>query len=53
MHARAHALQMPKRSFGAAMTERDWLRRACTVWEAVKRSPFVLEYCRTLKQMCI
>ena len=48
---RASLLQMSKRQLGRSMKEREWLRAAARVWEAVLRSPFISEYCRTLASM--
>lgn len=36
-------------SFVRTVSERDWLKNSAKIWELVKNSPVIAEYCRTLQ----
>lgn len=41
-------LSMKCPSFTRPVSEREWLKNSAKVWEQVRNSPIILEYCRTL-----
>lgn len=43
-------LSMKSPSFTRPVSEREWLKNSAKIWEQVKNSPTMLEYCRTLQQ---
>ncbi|KAK7253128.1 hypothetical protein RIF29_37580 [Crotalaria pallida] len=43
-------LSMKPPSFTRPVSEREWLKNSAKIWEQVKNSPTILEYCRTLQQ---
>nr|CAD1820813.1 unnamed protein product [Ananas comosus var. bracteatus] len=42
-------LSMNPRSFSKNISERDWLRGSAKIWDLVKKSPVIADYCRTLQ----
>ncbi|CAA2999311.1 Hypothetical predicted protein [Olea europaea subsp. europaea] len=36
-------------SFSRIVSERDWLKNSAKIWEQVKNSPIIADYCRTLQ----
>uniref|UniRef100_A0ACD5XWL1 Uncharacterized protein n=1 Tax=Avena sativa TaxID=4498 RepID=A0ACD5XWL1_AVESA len=46
---RDQVLSRPSRAFSKNLTERDWLRSSAKIWDMVKRSPVVSEYCKVLQ----
>ncbi|KAL2518489.1 Uncharacterized protein Adt_14736 [Abeliophyllum distichum] len=36
-------------SFSRIVSERDWLKNSAKIWEHVKNSPIIADYCRTLQ----
>ncbi|KAJ8451376.1 hypothetical protein Cgig2_017767 [Carnegiea gigantea] len=46
---RGHVLSMTHPSFSRTVTERDWLKNTAKIWELVKNSPIIAEYCKMLQ----
>lgn len=46
---RDQVLSRPLRPFSKNLTERDWLRSSAKIWDMVRRSPVVSEYCKALQ----
>jgi len=46
---RDQVLSMNGPSFSRTVSERDWLKNSAKIWELVKNSPVVAEYCKTLQ----
>ncbi|XP_073012071.1 uncharacterized protein [Typha latifolia] len=46
---RDQILSMNPRPFSRNISERDWLRSSAKIWESVKKSPVIADYCRTLR----
>ncbi|XP_040381021.1 protein SMG9-like isoform X2 [Oryza brachyantha] len=46
---RDQILSRPSRPFSKNLTERDWLRSSAKIWDMVKRSPVISEYCKALQ----
>ncbi|ESW29050.1 hypothetical protein PHAVU_002G039600 [Phaseolus vulgaris] len=46
---RDQILSMKSPSFTRSVSEREWLKNSAKIWEQVKNSPTILEYCRTLQ----
>lgn len=46
---RDQILSMKSPSFRRPVSEREWLKNSAKIWEQVKKSPTILEYCRTLQ----
>ncbi|KAK7405968.1 hypothetical protein VNO78_07580 [Psophocarpus tetragonolobus] len=46
---RDQILSMKSPSFTRPVSEREWLKNSAKIWEQVKNSPTILEYCRTLQ----
>ncbi|KHN35135.1 protein SMG9-like [Glycine soja] len=46
---RDQILSMKSPSFTRPVSEREWLKNSAKIWELVKSSPTILEYCRTLQ----
>lgn len=46
---RDQILSWPARSFSKNLSERDWLRSSAKIWDLVKKSPVISEYCKTLQ----
>ncbi|KAL2318580.1 hypothetical protein Fmac_032456 [Flemingia macrophylla] len=46
---RDQILSMKSPSFTRPVSEREWLRNSGKIWEQVKNSPTITEYCRTLQ----
>ncbi|XP_004511426.1 uncharacterized protein [Cicer arietinum] len=46
---RDQILSMKSPSFRRAVSEREWLKNSAKIWEQVKNSPTIFEYCRTLQ----
>ncbi|XP_061369450.1 uncharacterized protein LOC133312295 [Gastrolobium bilobum] len=46
---RDQILSMKSPSFTRPVSEREWLKNSGKIWEQVKNSPTILEYCRTLQ----
>ncbi|KAK7307989.1 hypothetical protein VNO77_41527 [Canavalia gladiata] len=46
---RDQILSMKSPSFSRTVSEREWLKNSAKIWEQVKNSPTILEYCRTLQ----
>lgn len=42
-------LSMKGQSFAKTVSERDWLRNSAKIWELVKKSPTIADYCKTLQ----
>ncbi|OWM75751.1 hypothetical protein CDL15_Pgr021916 [Punica granatum] len=49
----AKVLSMSGPSFSRTVSERDWLRNSAKIWELVKNSPVIAEYCRMLQTVGI
>ncbi|KAI9094803.1 hypothetical protein K1719_026609 [Acacia pycnantha] len=47
---RDQILSMKPPSSTRPVSEREWLKNSAKVWEQVRNSPIILEYCRTLQQ---
>ncbi|ONK58929.1 uncharacterized protein A4U43_C08F1190 [Asparagus officinalis] len=47
---RDQILSMNGCSFVKPVSERDWLRNLAKIWELVKKSPVISEYCKTLQR---
>ncbi|XP_054822058.1 uncharacterized protein LOC129320569 [Prosopis cineraria] len=47
---RDQILSMKSPSSMRPVSEREWLKNSAKVWEQVRNSPIILEYCRTLQQ---
>lgn len=46
---RDQVLSMTSSSFSRTVSERDWLKNSGKIWELIKNSPIIAEYCRTLQ----
>ncbi|XP_042472867.1 protein SMG9-like isoform X1 [Zingiber officinale] len=46
---RDQVLSMNGHPFGRNISEREWLRNSAKIWELIKKSPIISEYCRTLQ----
>ncbi|XP_066377913.1 uncharacterized protein [Miscanthus floridulus] len=46
---RDQILSWPARSFSKNLSERDWLRSSAKIWDMVKKSPVISEYCKALQ----
>lgn len=46
---RDQVLSMTAASFSRTVSERDWLKNSGKIWELIKNSPIIAEYCRTLQ----
>ncbi|AQK79991.1 Protein SMG9 [Zea mays] len=46
---RDQILSWPARSFSKNLSERDWLRSSARIWDMVKKSPVISEYCKALQ----
>ncbi|XP_009780535.1 uncharacterized protein LOC107805827 isoform X2 [Nicotiana tabacum] len=46
---RDQVLSMRGPSFSRTVSERDWLKNSAKIWEIVKNSPIMMDYCRTLQ----
>ncbi|XP_042451450.1 protein SMG9-like isoform X1 [Zingiber officinale] len=46
---RDQVLSMNGHPFGRNISEREWLRNSAKIWELIKKSPTISEYCRTLQ----
>lgn len=46
---RDQVLSMSHPSFARTVSERDWLRNSAKIWELLKNSPIIAEYCKTLQ----
>ncbi|XP_062233767.1 uncharacterized protein LOC133930983 isoform X2 [Phragmites australis] len=46
---RDQILSRPSRSFSKNLSERDWLRSSAKIWDMVKKSPIISEYCKALQ----
>ncbi|XP_074557999.1 uncharacterized protein LOC141813899 [Curcuma longa] len=46
---RDQILSMNGHPFGRNISEREWLRNSAKIWELIKKSPTISEYCRTLQ----
>lgn len=46
---RGHVLSMTHPSFSRTVSERDWLKNTAKIWELVKNSPIIAEYCKMLQ----
>ncbi|KAK7280660.1 hypothetical protein RJT34_25726 [Clitoria ternatea] len=46
---RDQILSMKSPSFTRPVSEREWLKNSAKIWEQVKSSPTILEYCRALQ----
>ncbi|OIT37961.1 PREDICTED: protein SMG9-like [Nicotiana attenuata] len=46
---RDQVLSMRGPSFSRTVSERDWLKNSAKIWEIVKNSPIIVDYCRTLQ----
>ncbi|KAF5442545.1 hypothetical protein F2P56_035190 [Juglans regia] len=46
---RDQVISMNGPSFARTVSERDWLKNSAKIWELVKNSPIIAEYCRTLQ----
>lgn len=42
-------LSMNAPSFSRTVSERDWLKNSAKIWELIKNSPIISDYCRTLQ----
>lgn len=42
-------LSWPARSFSKNLSERDWLRSSARIWDMVKKSAVISEYCKALQ----
>ncbi|XP_073032740.1 uncharacterized protein [Primulina eburnea] len=50
---RDQVLSMSGPSFSRTVSERDWLKNSAKIWEFIKNSPTVSDYCTTLKSSCL
>ncbi|XP_075494666.1 uncharacterized protein LOC142532237 [Primulina tabacum] len=50
---RDQVLSMSGPSFSRTISERDWLKNSAKIWEFIKNSPTVGDYCTTLKSSCL
>ncbi len=48
-----HIANSQKSSFAKNITEKEWFRNVCKVWELVKKSNAIYEYKATLQKMQI
>ncbi|GAB2227544.1 hypothetical protein Droror1_Dr00009366 [Drosera rotundifolia] len=46
---RDQVLSMRHPKFSRSVTEREWLKNATRIWELVKNSPIIAEYCKMLQ----
>jgi len=46
---RDQILSWPARSFSKNLSERDWLRSSVKIWDMVKKSPVIADYCKALQ----
>ncbi|KAL0317869.1 UNVERIFIED_CONTAM: hypothetical protein Sangu_2201200 [Sesamum angustifolium] len=46
---RDQVLSMSAPSFSRTVSERDWLKNSAKIWEIIKNSPIIADYCRTLQ----
>ncbi|KAL5823393.1 hypothetical protein ACOSQ4_021293 [Xanthoceras sorbifolium] len=46
---RDQVLSMDCPSFAKTVSERDWLKNSAKIWELVKSSPIIADYCRVLQ----
>lgn len=46
---RDQVLSRPGKSFSKNLSERDWLRSSAKIWDMVKKSPVISEYCKALQ----
>ncbi|OVA02824.1 hypothetical protein BVC80_9095g15 [Macleaya cordata] len=46
---RDQMLSMKCRPFAKTVSEREWLKNTARIWETVKSSPVIVEYCKTLQ----
>ncbi|KAL6533433.1 hypothetical protein OROMI_027545 [Orobanche minor] len=46
---RDQVLSMNAPSFSRTVSERDWLKNSAKIWELVKNSPIVADYCKMLQ----
>ncbi|CAD6337973.1 unnamed protein product [Miscanthus lutarioriparius] len=46
---RDQILSWPARSFSKNLSVRDWLRSSAKIWDMVKKSPVISEYCKALQ----
>ncbi|KAL8551249.1 hypothetical protein ACS0TY_000365 [Phlomoides rotata] len=46
---RDQVLSMNAPSFSRTVSERDWLKNSAKIWELIKNSPIITDYCRTLQ----
>ncbi|KAH6766632.1 hypothetical protein C2S52_017615 [Perilla frutescens var. hirtella] len=46
---RDQVLSMTASSFSRTVSERDWLKNSGKIWELIKNSPIIADYCRTLQ----
>ncbi|KAJ0964420.1 hypothetical protein J5N97_029542 [Dioscorea zingiberensis] len=47
---RDQLLSMHGRPFAKNISERDWLRSSARIWDLVKKSPIIADYCRILQK---
>lgn len=45
----AEVLSMKGTSFSRTVSERDWLKNSAKIWDLIRSSPVIAEYCRTLQ----
>lgn len=46
---RDQVLSMNAPSFGRTVSEREWLKNSAKIWELIKNSPIIADYCSTLQ----
>lgn len=46
-------LSMSGPSFSRTVSERDWLKNSAKIWEFIKNSSTIIDYCTTLKSSCL
>ncbi|GAA0151502.1 hypothetical protein LIER_10210 [Lithospermum erythrorhizon] len=46
---RDQVLSMDGPSFSRTVSERDWLKNSAKIWDIVKNSPIIADYCKTLR----
>ncbi|KAI3457877.1 hypothetical protein Pfo_014540 [Paulownia fortunei] len=46
---RDQVLSMSAPSFSRTVSERDWLKNSAKIWELIRNSPIIADYCRTLQ----
>ncbi|GER33471.1 protein SMG9 [Striga asiatica] len=46
---RDQVLSMSAPSFSRTVSERDWLKNSAKIWELIKYSPVIADYCKTLR----